>query len=77
MTLRVVFSTGQITTGEGQSVLTIHSAEEVDTGDIQCVISNQNGSETCSAKLKANGMSFHKYNHVNKHILSYVNNITL
>ncbi|XP_067930808.1 twitchin-like [Watersipora subatra] len=48
----------QIVMEENRCVLIINDVQEGDTGDIQCVISNHNGSETCSAKLKANAAPY-------------------
>ena len=43
----------QISVTEEQSVLTINPLIEIDTGELQCVITNQNGSEKYSANLDA------------------------
>ena len=48
----------QITTLDDRSTLVVSNLNELDTGDISCVITNQNGSETCTAKLSALGQFY-------------------
>jgi len=48
----------EITTLDDRSTLVVSNLNELDTGDISCVITNQNGSETCTAKLSALGQFY-------------------